>query len=194
LRAQIDTLPMNEIGALRIGALVGAENIRVVAGFIGAYPATPAVVDPVCSPTLGGAFIDAAALPVLRDLGSLPSVILTPNLEEAARLLDVEQIDAGALGDAALRLRERGALAVLVKGGHLAGDPVDALAFSGGVDVFKDKRLPTTMRGTGCVLAMALACELARGQQLRAAVLAAREFTRKRIATAERFAGLRTAY
>ena len=85
---------------------------------------------------------------------------------EAATLLGVGAIDRDAIGDAAAALRARGALAVLLKGGHLDGDPVDALATADGVEFFTEPRIAGRMHGTGCTLAMALACELARGSRV----------------------------
>ncbi len=193
LRAQFQALPMEKVAALRVGALVGAPNARIVAEFIAAYPKTPAVVDPVIAATLGGEFLDDEAFAVVREIAALPSVILTPNLDEAARLLGVARVDDVTLAESAARLRERGAAAVLLKGGHLGGDPVDALADAGGVELFVGKRY-AAMRGAGCVLAIALACELARGAALHDAVRAAREFTSQRIAARFEFGGLHTAF
>ncbi len=62
----------------------------------------------------------------------LSNVVLTPNLAEAAAMLGWEVVERATQGDAAKRLRERGARAVLLKGGHLAGDPADALATADG--------------------------------------------------------------
>jgi hydroxymethylpyrimidine/phosphomethylpyrimidine kinase len=84
---------------------------------------------------------------------------------------------------AGARLLRDGARAALVKGGHLAGDPVDVLVTSEGVQTFTGSRLPQTMRGTGCTLAMALACELALGRTLSESVKGARAYVRENIAS-----------
>ncbi|MDP9025787.1 MAG: hydroxymethylpyrimidine/phosphomethylpyrimidine kinase, partial [Candidatus Eremiobacteraeota bacterium] len=70
----------------------------------------------------------------------------------------------------------------------------DALAAAGGVEIFEDDRFASGMRGTGCVLAMALASELARGALLRDAVVLARQFVRNKIKHAREFQGLRVPY
>jgi len=195
VRAQFDALPMDEVDVLRVGALIGAANVGLVAAFLGDYPKKPAVVDPVFGATLGGAFLDDAAFATFRDgLARLPSVVLTPNVEEAARLLGRASLAAGDLADAAAELQARGARAVLIKGGHLDGDPVDAFATGRGVQLFRDERMPGAMRGGGCVLAMTLACELARGLSLADAVQSARTYVRTRIASRQRFGGLQVAY
>jgi hydroxymethylpyrimidine/phosphomethylpyrimidine kinase len=195
VRAQLETLPMGDIAALRAGALVGIDNVRVVARFARDHGKKPMVVDPVFGATMGGTFVDDATLAAFRDdLATVGSVILTPNLEEAARLLGRDRIERSEIGDAAAELQARGAHAVLVKGGHLAGDPIDALATAHGVHLYTDERMKGSMRGTGCVLATALACELAHGLPLSDAVQAARTYVRSRIAMRIEFAGLQVAY
>ncbi len=183
LRAQLAALPWEAAGAVRVGALANLENVRAVSAALRARPALPAVVDPVFAASRGGDLADPAARDAIRDeLATLPNVILTPNLDEAATLLGSHPIVREAIGDAAVALRLRGALAVLVKGGHLDGDPVDAFATAAGVELLADSRIAGEMHGTGCTLAMALACELAGGAGLSAAVGAARAFVRAAIA------------
>lgn len=195
VRAQFEALPMDEVDVFRVGALIGKPNVELVASFLGKYPKTVAVVDPVFGATLGGAFLDPAAFAAFRDrIATLASVVLTPNLDEAERLLGRTGLERDDLGDAAMELRARGLRAVLVKGGHLDGDPVDALATAHGVDLYRDERVSGAMRGGGCVLAMALACELARGLPLLDAVQSARTYVRTRIASHQRFGGLQVAY
>lgn len=181
--AQLSVLPWESAGAVRVGALPTSASVRAVTQALRARPWLPAVVDPVFSASRGGELADRAARDALgKHLATLSSVVLTPNLREAAALLGLERIERSALGDAALRLRERGAGAVLVTGGHLEGDPADALATSDGVEILSEPRIAGSMHGTGCTLAMALACELASGKPLPAAVRAARAFVRAEIA------------
>jgi hydroxymethylpyrimidine/phosphomethylpyrimidine kinase len=183
LRTQLETLPWDAAGAVRVGALATLENVRAVGAALGARPALPAVVDPVLSATRSGELTESRARRALtEELATLPNVVLTPNLQEASAMLGVHPIRREAIGDAAAALQRRGAQAVLLKGGHLAGDPVDALATAAGVEIFTEPRIAGEMRGTGCTLAMALACELAGGTPLPHAVAAARAFVRAEIA------------
>jgi hydroxymethylpyrimidine/phosphomethylpyrimidine kinase len=183
LAAQLATFPWDSAGAARVGALPTLHAVHVVAEALRAYPWLPAVVDPVFTASRGGELADSSARAAVRDeLGGLPNVILTPNLQEAAQLLASDSIARDALADAALALRNRGALAVLLKGGHLDGEPADALATASGVEIFSDARIAGRMHGTGCTLAMALACELSAGKSLRDAVRAARAYVRTQIA------------
>ncbi len=90
--------------------------------------------------------------------------------------------------EAARALRESGPAAVLLKGGHLAGDMVfDVLATADGIEVFEAPRIVSRhTHGTGCTLASAIATGLAQGRSLRDAVLRARAFVREAIAAAPR--------
>jgi hydroxymethylpyrimidine/phosphomethylpyrimidine kinase len=181
--AQLQALPWAAAGSVRVGALATAENASLVAAMLRAHPDTPAVVDPVFAASRGGELADVAAQAAVREeLATLPGVILTPNLAEAALLLDLEQLDLDSIASAARSLQRRGPAAVLVKGGHLNGDPADALATAAGVELLADPRIAAEMRGTGCTLAMVLACELARGAELRDAVVAARTYVRSALA------------
>jgi hydroxymethylpyrimidine/phosphomethylpyrimidine kinase len=183
LRAQLATLPWDAAGAVRIGALATLANVRAATALVRARPSLPAVVDPVFSASRGGALTDDPARYAVRDeLATLDNVILTPNLEEAALLLGTHPIGREEIGEAARALQQRGAGAVLLKGGHLHGDPVDAFATAQGVETFSEPRIAGEMRGTGCTLAMALACELANGTPLHQAVGAARAYVRAEIA------------
>ena len=195
IRAQFASIPWDAICAIRVGAAPTADAIHEVADALLQHPETPAVVDPVFTATLGGKLAEDGAFPVFRDeLATLPNVILTPNVGEAAMLLGTKDLTRNDLAEAAGALLARGARAILIKGGHLSGDPVDTLASADGVDRYIDNRLPGDMRGTGCTLAMALACELARGMKLLDAVRSARAFVRAKIASAQEFAGINVAY
>ncbi len=183
VRAQLSALPWDAAGAVRVGALATRENVQAVSAALRARPALTAVVDPVFAASRGGELADEAARrAIAEELATLPSVVLTPNLAEAATLLGTHPIQREAIGDAAAALQARGAHAVLVKGGHLGGDPVDALATAAGVELFSEPRIAGEMHGIGCTLAMALACELARETPLAAAVAAARGYVRAEIA------------
>jgi hydroxymethylpyrimidine/phosphomethylpyrimidine kinase len=183
LSAQLATLPWDAAGALRVGALPALASVRAVAGVVAARPWLPFVVDPVLRASRGGDLNDTAARYAVRDrLATLPNVVLTPNLDEAAFLLGVAAIERGGMGEAAEALRARGASAVLLKGGHLDGEPADALATFDGIKIFSEPRIAGSMHGTGCTLAMALACELAQGEPIAHAVRAARAFVRAQLA------------
>jgi hydroxymethylpyrimidine/phosphomethylpyrimidine kinase len=183
LTAQLAALPWDSAGAVRVGALPTLAAVHAVTESLRVRPWLPAVVDPVFAASRSGELSDSAARYGVRDeLGRLGNVVLTPNLEEAAFLLGIPSVERDAIGEAAAALRERGADAVLLKGGHFDGDPADALATSLGVEIFSEPRIAGSMHGTGCTLAMALACELAAGRPIVHAVRAARAYVRAQLA------------
>jgi hydroxymethylpyrimidine kinase/phosphomethylpyrimidine kinase len=194
LQQQLDALP--EVSAFRIGALVSAANVRIVARFL-RVPArsVPVVVDPVVSVTLGGelAIGDELVETLSSELLRLP-VIVTPNIPEIAQLLDLRPRTPPEMTAAGRRFLERGARAAVVKGGHLAGEPVDVAVDRGNAKEYAGARLPGSMRGAGCVFAASLACELALGVDFFGAVHNARAFVRKRIAARIVRGGLQVAF
>jgi len=131
--------------------------------------------------TSGAVLIDDTAIEVLvRELFAR-SVLITPNLDEAGLLVGRRlHTEADMLG-AAQALLAMGARAVLVKGGHLAGDEVsDLLAQASGETLWlRDPRIATpNTHGTGCTLSSAIAAHLAQGQTLVQAVQSARSYIR----------------
>ncbi|MBV8116940.1 MAG: hydroxymethylpyrimidine/phosphomethylpyrimidine kinase [Candidatus Eremiobacteraeota bacterium] len=195
VRAQLAAVEGAAVDAVRVGALTSPEIIRLVGDALRRLHDRPAVVDPVMSASLGGSFGGPAAVDALRhEIASLPNVILTPNIAEARAFLADRPIGRESLREAADELLDFGARAVLLKGGHLDGSPVDALATNDGVELFEGSRIEGELRGTGCLLAMSLACALAQGRPLRDAVDFARGFVRQKIAAPREFGGLRVAY
>jgi hydroxymethylpyrimidine kinase/phosphomethylpyrimidine kinase len=181
LRAQLGTIDFANASAVRVGALGSVHNAQAAADML-QHSTAPIVFDPVMGASAGGALYDGDALQAVRAFLSPTRAIVTPNLDEARQLTGCAVDDVDAMIAAGKRLIERGARAALIKGGHLAGDPVDVLVSENGVERFGDARLPQKMRGTGCTLAMALACELALGRDLVTSVKGARAYVRANIA------------
>lgn len=178
LKAQIAAaFAQGPVGAVKLGMLGTAEIVHSV--FAALPRAVPLVLDPVIAASSGRALLEPAGLSALLDL--MPRVtVVTPNLPELSLL-------AGRLGvvvdQAAEALLERGVGAVLVKGGHATGaEAVDHLITAEGTLPFASPRLPGDRRGTGCSLATAIACGLARGQRLAEACTAAKAHVQHRFA------------
>jgi hydroxymethylpyrimidine/phosphomethylpyrimidine kinase len=157
-------------------ALAVAEGLRLTAA--------PIVWDPVLRASAGGTALyrgdPRGALAVLRDHIAL----VTPNLAEAAALAGFDVRDIAAMRRAARAIAGDG-VACLVKGGHLADGPaVDVLADADEIIELEGARVPggEDVHGTGGALAAAIACHLARGAPLPAAVRAAAAFVRERLA------------
>jgi hydroxymethylpyrimidine/phosphomethylpyrimidine kinase len=196
IAAQFAALRQAHVGAFRVGALLSAESVRAVGAILERAYGVPAVCDPVIASSDGGLLADAATIGALRERLFARCDVLTPNLEEARVLLDAAEPvrSVPEMKRAARRLAELGARAVLLKGGHLEDRAVDVLYAGGETTLFEDARLPGDMRGTGCVLAAALAFELARATPLVEAVRRARAVVREKIAGAAAFGHMRVAY
>jgi len=182
LRDQLDAV-VEDIGvdAVKIGMLHSAETVREVASGLQRHALRTVVLDPVMIATSGAVLIDTPAVEVLvQELFPLATVI-TPNLDEAALLVERTLASEADMESAARQLLEMGAPAVLLKGGHLTGDTVSdlLLARSGEPLWLRGPRIdsPNT-HGTGCTLSSAIASQLALGADLSQAVRDAREFVR----------------
>lgn len=194
IAAQFTALAGARIAAFRIGALVDARSVAPIAAALARWN-VPVVYDPAFAPSAGGSFAGSYVVAAARAALLPLATVVTPNLAEAARLLDsTVPNNVDAMRAAARALVGLGARAALVTGGHLAGAPADVLFDGKNEAVFEDSRLPAALRGTGCLLAAALAAALARGLPLEAAVEAARSFVRRKIAGARRFGPMYVAY
>jgi hydroxymethylpyrimidine/phosphomethylpyrimidine kinase len=161
-------------------------TVEVVTAGLREFRLAPLVVDPVMVATSGDVLLAPDAVSaVRRELIPLADLI-TPNLHEAAHLLDrPAAASIKDMEDQARRLLDLGAKAALVKGGHLeGGEAIDVLADAGGVKHFSSPRVASNnTHGTGCTLSAAIAAGLARGLDLHQAIAAAKDFVWRAIAS-----------
>ncbi len=179
VEAQLDAV-LADLGtdAVKTGMLVDAPIIQVVADRLRHYGAGNLVIDPVLVAKGGRRLLEPAAEHMLiTELLPLAAVI-TPNLPEAEVLAGLSVRNRADMVTAARRLVELGARAVVVKGGHLEGEPADDLLYTGGeAEWLHAVRAPTThTHGTGCTFSAAICAGLAGGMSLRAAVRQAKDF------------------
>jgi hydroxymethylpyrimidine/phosphomethylpyrimidine kinase len=171
-----------EVGAIKTGMLAQAAIVEAVADRLGSAAQRPLVVDPVMVATSGDVLLAPDAIEAVRRQLIPLATLITPNLPEAARLLDasIAADEAEAVAQAKA-LRFLGCGAVLVKGGHGGGaTAVDILCDSGGIERFERPRVDTRhTHGTGCTLSAAIAALLAQGIGLRAAVGRAKDYVWK---------------
>ncbi len=175
-----------EVDAIKTGMLGDAETMAVVIELLTSRGSLPAVIDPVMVAKGGASLLAEDAVALLRARLLPLATVLTPNLPEAEALLGHPIADAAAMPSAAQALLALGPRAVLLKGGHLAGDVlVDVLATANGIERFTADRIPTRhTHGTGCTLASAVAAGLAQRLGLRDAVQRARAYVQAAIAAA----------
>lgn len=154
-----------EVHATKLGMLGSADVVRAVAGVLAERRPGPVVCDPVMVATSGHRLIDDDAVAAVRaELLPLADLV-TPNVPEAAALLDAGPAsDVETLHEQARALLALGPRAVLLKGGHLGGpESIDVLATASGTTESRRPRIDTTAtHGTGCTLSSALAALAAR--------------------------------
>ena len=189
LRAQV--LPIIEevrIAAVKIGMLPTSEIVLAVVRLVREQNLPAPVVDPVLQSSSGDELMAEAAIEImLSELTSLSRVI-TPNIPEAETLTGLKITNEDEMCEAAGKLREMGARAVLVKGGHLIErsddlvpdtkrQAIDVLDDRGQITVFRGEWIDSPpVRGTGCRLSSAIAACLAQRMPLGESVRAAKQF------------------
>ncbi|MFD2739156.1 bifunctional hydroxymethylpyrimidine kinase/phosphomethylpyrimidine kinase [Sulfitobacter aestuarii] len=177
-----------DVRAIKIGMLFSAPIIEAVARALADYP-HPVVLDPVMVAKSGDVLLQEAAIDAMRGLLFAQADLLTPNLPEAARLLGCGEardlVEAEDQGRALLAL---GPKAVLIKGGHAAGEICTDLLIRPGLaplELSAPRIATKNTHGTGCTYGAATAAFLARGLTLEAAVGAAHEYLQGAIHAAD---------
>lgn len=169
------------VTAAKTGMLAREDTVRVVVRLLSGAGVRNLVVDPVVAATNGAKLLDRQGIRCLRDRLVPIARVVTPNRFEASLLSGVEVDDVKSATEAGRRLLRLGARAVLVKGGHLDGAPVDVLVERRGVRRFTGRRVAWGAHGTGCVLSAALTARLALGDDLEGAVTRAKRFVEARL-------------
>jgi hydroxymethylpyrimidine/phosphomethylpyrimidine kinase len=178
--AVLDDIPPH---AAKLGALGTREIVEAVALAAGQFQ-FPLVIDPVMISKHGAPLMTREAREAVRDMLVPRATLLTPNLAEASLLAGIEISGLDDMREAAKRLHDMGAEAVLVKGGHLAGVATDILYFDGKFLEFSADRIDTRhTHGTGCTYSAAITACLAIGEALPDAVRRAKAFITAAILT-----------
>ena len=187
--AQIDAVFSDlRVNAVKIGMLWQAEVIETVAAALGRWDQGNVVLDPVLVATSGDRLLAPSALELLKRALFPRARLLTPNLLEAAALLDASVAQSEEdMREQGERLLAFGPQAVLMKGGHGAGaqsldlliEPHDCMR------LVADRITTRNSHGTGCTLSAAIAAGLAKGLDLAEAVRRAKEFVTAALAAAD---------
>jgi hydroxymethylpyrimidine/phosphomethylpyrimidine kinase len=188
--AQMDSVFSDlDIAAVKIGMLSQPAVIEAVAAGLDRHRARQVVLDPVMVAASGDRLLNPAAMAALVGLLLPRALVITPNMPEAAALLD-EPIasDEAGMRRQAEALLKLGARAVLLKGGHGDGPAsTDVLVTPDGERLFSAPRIPSrNSHGTGCTLSSAITAGLAKGLPLDEAVAAAKAYVTAAIAAADR--------
>ena len=166
-----------EIAAVKVGMLGSAEAAKSVAAFLKRYSMRHVVLDPIIRSSSGAELISRDGLQTMKERILGRASVITPNIDEAAALTGLTVTTMAEMQLAAVRLHEMGARNVIITGGHL--DPPHDL-------VSKEDRRITTLEGTkipgqsthgtGCAFSTALACSLAKGNDVLTAAKTAKHY------------------
>ncbi len=165
------------VGAVKTGMLFNSAIIETVVASLATHNA-PLVVDPVMLATSGAALLKKDAIATLRQKLLPRAALITPNLPEAAMLLNRAEIAAGAEKDAARELADDLGTAVLLKGGHAdSANATDWLVCATGVYAVSTPLVKAVAtHGTGCALSAAITANLARKNTMLDSVIQAKAY------------------
>ncbi|UQB41967.1 bifunctional hydroxymethylpyrimidine kinase/phosphomethylpyrimidine kinase [Thiomicrospira microaerophila] len=191
--AQLDSLFADiQIDGIKIGMLGSADMMRTIAPYLTRFNG-PIVLDPVMVAKGGASLMVAESEQVLIDRLLPLAGLVTPNLPELAVLLgQPEAQNRQQMQQQAQALINKGAQAVLVKGGHLVEQTstdqtsADFLLTAEGGHWFEAPRIDTAnTHGTGCTLASAICSYWAQNCDLVLAVQRAKDYIQAAIEQAD---------
>ncbi|HOJ70501.1 MAG TPA: bifunctional hydroxymethylpyrimidine kinase/phosphomethylpyrimidine kinase [Syntrophorhabdaceae bacterium] len=158
------------IDAIKIGVLFNEDYVKTVASFIKSYNRQiPIVLDTVFSSKNRKELLTKKGIEALKET-LLPLVtVVTPNIDEAATLTGIDIQDTGSMEGAAKAIYGLGPKSVVVKGGHIEGQPVDLLFDGKEATAYTRMRLDKEIHGTGCVFSSLLTSYLCLGYPIQEA-------------------------
>lgn len=175
--------------AAKTGALGNIAIVEAVSALASTFT-FPLVVDPVMISKHGARLISPEAEEVLKRELLRYAFLVTPNIPEAESLTGIRICTEADMQQAADRLLGFGCNAVLIKGGHAPGEPVDFLSVSGSSATFPGRRIETRhTHGTGCTYSAAITAGLALRQDLHKSIGTAKSFIQSAIETAPELGG-----
>jgi hydroxymethylpyrimidine/phosphomethylpyrimidine kinase len=187
VRSQIDVVAQDvSLSAVKVGMLGTADIVRIVADMVESLRLPNLVVDPVMAASGPGqrTLLALDGVEILKRRLLPQAAIVTPNVSEAHALTGIDVRSPDTAREAALRILELGARAVVIKGGHLQGpDAVDYFHDGKTMTEFSAPRSPhSSVHGTGCAFASAIAAGLALGDGPAEAVQRAKTYVTGAIA------------
>jgi hydroxymethylpyrimidine/phosphomethylpyrimidine kinase len=190
VKAQIDAVLSDlAVGAVKIGMTASQPIVEAIADRLEHWKPKNVVLDPVMIATSGDRLLADGTIDAIRTRLMPLASLVTPNLPEAAALLNepVAQSE-DAIADQGRRILKLGVPAVLIKGGHGEGpESIDYLITADRVVRFAAPRVKTkNVHGTGCTLSSAIAAGLAKGDSLEDAIRQAKDYVSAAIAAADR--------
>ena len=166
-----------EVDAVKVGMLSTPDCMNEVAEKLKYYHPSNIVIDPVMYAKNGCPLMEPASIKTLIGTVIPLADVLTPNIPEAEKITGNRIKSVEDMEEAAKVIHTMGCRAVVVKGGHAAGNAVDVLFDGKEVCHFESIRIDTNnTHGTGCTFSSAVASQLARGMNLQKAVQKAKDY------------------
>jgi hydroxymethylpyrimidine/phosphomethylpyrimidine kinase len=162
--------------AVKTGMISSVEIIELIAEKIKNYRLINLVIDPVMASTSGTSFMNKDVLAAMTFFLIPMCYLVTPNIKEASILSSRDVTDITSMKEAARVIRDMGTSNVIIKGGHLEGNPVDILWNGREFTFFETERVEGDFHGTGCTFASAITACLARGCDLKTSIQKAKSF------------------
>ncbi len=183
LKMQLYTLLSDvKVDAAKTGMLLDVRTIETVSDALKKYRVKNLVLDPVMVSSSGSRLLAKRAVEVLVARLFPLAELVTPNIDEAVVLAGMNIETEEDVYLAAKRIRGLGPRNVLIKGGHLKGEPVDFLFDGKDITRYPGKRVEgKKLHGAGCVYSAAIAAGLARGMGVKDSIAAAKKFVSKAI-------------
>lgn len=184
IEKQIDAV-FQDIGAdaVKIGMLSSVECMAAVVRKLEQYKPRHIVADPVMYAKNGCPLMDTEAVETLIKTVIPVSHICTPNIPEAEKISGMKITSVKEMREAARKIYDMGCKAVVIKGGHAAGNALDILFDGKGFYDYESVRINTkNTHGTGCTFSSAIASQLAKGMNVPEAVGAAKAYVTTAIA------------
>jgi len=164
------------IDGIKIGVVWDEAHLREIAAFVKGRGEIPVVIDPVFGAKNETPLITPEGVGYLIDNVFPLATAVTPNIPEASLITGKPIRSIGEMKEAAEAIHRMGPGSVIVKGGHLEGEPVDVLFDGKDFSLFQKERRKRQVHGTGCTFSSALAAHLTRGYPVREAFLACQEY------------------
>lgn len=188
VRVQLEALFADiRVDAVKIGMLGSTRVIETISDFFTSlfaqkifakrhnYSKLPLVIDPVMYAKSGDRLLEEGTIDVLRNKLLPLATVITPNLPEAEELLGKKIKNIADMEEAGRELLSLGTPWVVVKGGHLEGDPVDVVGHEDSTYLIEGRRVETSNNhGTGCTFSSAIATYLGQGYDMLTAIKKAR--------------------
>ena len=164
------------VDGVKIGVVWDEAHLGEIVSFLGKQKNIPVVIDPVFSAKNDTPLITPEGLKQMVSSAFPLAVAVTPNIPEASLITGMEIRSVGDMKEAAAGIHRMGPRYVVVKGGHLQGEPVDLLFDGRDFFTFRKERKNRQVHGTGCTFSSALAAFLTHGYPVREAFLATQEY------------------